>query len=282
MSNYQLGLIVQIAINALMGMSVFTTLATGQLNLGAAGFMAVGAYVASYMTVQFGLPMFMAIVIGSAAAALVGFLVGFPALRLHGIYLVMATFAFGLVVESFFLVFPPTGEARGYFGMPNISVTLILVVTAVVLAVVGWLYRTEMWRAFRATHDDEHAALLTGLNATSLKVVSFTLGGALAGVAGALYAHWFVYIEPGTFGFLVSVYAVLYVVLGGRHSYWGPILGAAGLTLLPELARGLREWRPAFIGALLMFILVFRPGGIIGGRTRWVGRIRRLLPGRAP
>lgn len=281
MSNFQLGLVVQIAINALMGMSVFATLATGQLNLGAAGFMAVGAYAAAFATAKLGLPILIAIVVGATAAAIVGFLVGFPALRLHGIYLVMATFAFGLVVESFFLVFTPTGGARGFFGMPNISVTMVLIVTAVVLAVVGWLYRSEMWRAFRATHDDEHAALLTGLNATSLKVTSFTLGGALAGVAGALYAHWFVYIEPGTFGFLVSVYAVLYVVLGGRHSYWGPILGAAGLTLLPELARDLREWRPAFIGALLMFILVFRPGGIIGGRTRWIGRLRTWLPGRS-
>lgn len=281
MSNFQLGLVVQIAINALMGMSVFATLATGQLNLGAAGFMAIGAYAASYVTVELGLPLLVALAAGATAAAVVGFLVGFPALRLHGIYLVMATFAFGLVVESFFLVFRPTGGARGFFGMPNISVTMVLAVSAIVLAAVGWLYRTEMWRAFRATHDDEHAAMLTGLNATSLKVASFTLGGALAGVAGALYAHWFVYIEPGTFGFLVSVFAVLYVVLGGRHSYWGPILGAAGLTLLPEFARGLREWRPAFIGALLMLILVFRPGGIIGGRTRWVGQLRSLLPWRA-
>lgn len=281
MSTYQLGLLVQIAINSLLGMSVFATLATGQLNLGSAGFMAIGAYGASYASVALGLPLVPALIVGSLVAGAVGFLVGFPALRLHGIYLVMATFAFGLVAESFFLVFPLTGKERGYFGMPNISVTLALAFTVVILVVVGLLYRSDAWLAFRTVHDDENAAMLTGLNTTSLKVASFTIGGAVAGAAGAIYAHWFVYVEPGTFSFLVSAYAVLYVVLGGRHSYWGPVLGAAGLTLLPEFARGLNQWRPAFVGSLLLAILVFRPGGIIDGRTRGVASVRRLMARRS-
>ncbi|MDP8958161.1 MAG: branched-chain amino acid ABC transporter permease [Actinomycetota bacterium] len=280
MSTYELGLLVQIAINALMGMSAFVVLATGQLTLGNAGFMAIGAYGASYATVKLGLPLWLGIPAGALAAAVVGLAVGFPALRLRGIYLAMATFGFGLVIESFFLVFPPTGGARGYFGMPGIEISAVLLWSSLALVPVYLLYRSDAWLAFRATDDDEYAADLTGLDTTRLKVASFTIGGALAGLAGTLYAHWFVYIEPRSFDFLVSIFAVLFVVLGGRHSFWGPLLGAAGLTLLPELARPLQQWRPAFIGGLLILILVFRPGGLVGGRTRWLEPIRSLT-GRA-
>lgn len=277
MSLYELGLLGQVCINILLGMSIYVVLSTGQLNLGSAGFMAVGAYTAATASVN-GLPIAVALLLGVILAAMVGVLVGFPALRVRGIYLAMATFAFGIVMESVFLVLPWTGQERGLIGIPQIIPAVLFVWTGIALVIVYLLYRSHFWLRVRSVHDDEFAASMSGLNPTTVKVAMFGLGGALAGLAGGLYAHWFVFIEPRTFSFEVSIFAVLYVILGGRHSFWGPVLGATILTLLPEFARGLDQWRPAFIGVVLLTLLILRPSGLVGRGApfrRLLGRSRQ-------
>lgn len=263
MSVYELGLLAQVCINILMGLSVYAVLATGQLNLGSAGFMAVGAYTSAMASLN-GVPIPVALLLGLVASAIIGLAVGFPALRVKGIYLAMATFAFGIVVESLFLVLPWTGQARGLIAIPQIIPAVLYTWAGVALVLLYTLTRSNFWLRVRGIHDDEFAASMTGLNTTTVKVGMFSLAGALAGLAGGLYAHWFVYIEPGAFSFEVSIFAVLYVIFGGRHSMWGAVLGATILTLLPEFARGLEHWRPAFIGVVLLTILILRPSGILG------------------
>lgn len=272
MSLYDLGLIVQVCINILLGLSVYVVLSTGQLNLGSAGFMAVGAYTSAMASLN-GVPISAALLLGVVVASIVGLLIGLPALRVKGIYLAMFTFAFGIVMESLFLVLPWTGKARGLIAIPQIIPAVLYIWTVVALVVVYLLYRSNFWLRVRSIHDDEFAAAMSGFNPATVKIAMFGLGGALAGLSGGLYAHWFVYIEPGAFSFEVSIFAVLYVILGGRHSIWGAMLGATILTLLPEYARGLDQWRPAFIGIVLLAILIMRPSGLIG-RT---SRLRSLL-----
>ena len=265
MSLYEISLIVQVCINILLGMSVYVALSTGQLNLGAAGFMAVGAYTAAKASIS-GIPISISLLIGMLVATVAGLLIGIPVLRIKGIYLAMATFAFGLVIESIFLVLPWTGQARGLTGIPQIDPAVLFLWTGIVLAGVYLLHRSQFWLRVRSVHDDEFASSMGGINTTTVKVAMFGLSGALAGLAGGFYAHWFVYVEPSAFSVEVSVFAALYVIFGGRQSFWGPIIGATILTLLPEYARGLEDWRPAFIGVVLLVILVVRPVGIMGPR----------------
>lgn len=277
MSLYELGLLAQVCINVLLALSVYVVLSTGQLNLGSAGFMAVGAYVSAMATTN-GIPMALALLAGVLAATVVGLLLGFPALRVTGIYLAMITFAFGLVVESVFLVLPWTGGARGLVGIPPVNPLSIFGLTALATILVFALCRSNFWLRVRSVHDDEFASAMTALNPTTVKIAMFALGGGLAGLSGGMYAHWFTYVEPAAFSFQVSVFAVLYVILGGRRSIWGPVIGATILTLLPEMARGLDEWRPAFIGSLLLLILIVRPSGLISGSVplgQWLRRVRR-------
>jgi len=262
MSLYEYALMVQVCINILLAMSVFVPLSIGQLNLGSAGFMGIGAYTAGKLATQ-GLPSFVGIPAAIVLGGLVGLLIGLPILRVKGIYLAMATFAFGIVMESVFLVLPFTGAERGIGGVPAVPPAVIFGWTLVPLLIVYLLTRSHLWTRVRAIHEDEFAAALSGLDPAKLKIVTFGVSGALAGLAGSLYAHWYTYIEPGAFSLQVSVFAVLFVVLGGRRSFWGPILGATVLTLLPEVLRGLNEWRSAFVGAVLLVFLIWRPSGIV-------------------
>lgn len=263
MSTYFAGLIADIGILTLGVLSVYIILSTGQLSLGNAGFMAIGAYVASWLTVEIGVPITLAIIIAALVCGAVGLIVGFPALRLKGIYLAMATLGFGEMVRSFFLNFTPTGGAGGFHGMQLISVQYIWLWTAGLLILLTMLERSRIWLELRAVHDDETAAELVGVNAVAVKVGAFGCGAAVAGISGALFAHHHLYIEPSNFGFFHSIELVLAAILGGSTVAFGGALGAALLVLLPEYLRFLADWRLAAFGALLIFVVVVRRQGIL-------------------
>jgi branched-chain amino acid transport system permease protein len=263
MSTYYAGLLADVGILMLGGLSVYIILATGQLSLGNAGFMAIGSYVASLLTVQLHWPLTLAIVASALAASAVGIVIGFPALRLKGIYLAMATLGFGEMVRSFFLSFEPLGGSGGYRGMAHVSVTYIWIWAAGILAVILVLERSRLWLEMRAVHDDETAAGLIGLDTTAVKVGAFGFGAAIAAVAGALFAHHYVYIESANFGFERSIDFVLAIILGGSTVALGAVVGAALLVILPEWLRFMVDWRLAVFGALLVAILLVRRQGIL-------------------
>jgi branched-chain amino acid transport system permease protein len=262
-STYYAGLLADVGILFLGGLSVYIMLTTGQLSLGNAGFMAVGAYVASHLTVIAALPISIAIVAAAMISGAIGVLVGFPALRLRGIYLAMATLGFGEMVRSFFLSFEPLGGSGGYRGMAHVSAAYIWIWAAGVLLVVLVLERSRLWLEMRAVHDDEIAAGLIGLDTTAVKVGAFGFGAAIAAIAGALFAHHYVYIEPANFGFERSTDFVLAIILGGSTVALGALVGAALLVILPEWLRFLVDWRLAVFGALLVAILLVRRQGIL-------------------
>jgi branched-chain amino acid transport system permease protein len=263
LSTYAASLIATIGINALAGLGAYVMWSTGQLSLGNAAFLALGAYASALCTVQAHLPLPLALVIAVLATAAIGVAVGFPALRLRGIYLAIATLGFGEIVRTFFLNFPPTGGAQGFHGMTATTPSVIWACVLIVLVLLLVLERSRLWLEYRAVSDDETAASLVGLDTTSVKVAAFGLGAGITALAGGLLAHYLVYIEPGTFSFARSIEIVLYVILGGSTTVFGPFLGAAFLTLLPEVLRFVADWRLVAYGALLLVILLVRREGVL-------------------
>ena len=262
--------LIQLGINLILALSLYFPLSAGQLSLGQGGFMAIGAYASSWLTAGLGWPWPVAFALAAVAAGVVGALVGLPALRVRGIYLVLMTMAFGEIVRVFFLNFAPTGAAQGFRGMP--FVTSLPLVAGLAVAVTVLAARTagsRMGRAFAAINRDELAA----------EVASFTVGAVVAGLAGALWAHYVQFIEPEEFGFARSVMPFTFVVVGGIETFWGAVAGAAVLTLLPEWLRFLKEWRLALYGLAMLAVMIVRPQGLIDHRL--LGAVRRWLPGHA-
>ncbi|RPH77501.1 MAG: branched-chain amino acid ABC transporter permease [Candidatus Rokuibacteriota bacterium] len=279
-SPYVEDVLIQLGINLILALSLYFPLSAGQLSLGQGGFMAIGAYASSWLTAALGWPWPVAFVLGAAAAGVVGALVGLPALRVRGIYLVLMTMAFGEIVRVFFLNFAPTGAAQGFRGMPFVTALPLVAALAVVVAVLA--ARTagsRMGRAFAAINRDELAAEVIGVDVIRAKLVSFTVGAGIAGMAGALWAHYVQFIEPEEFGFARSVMPFTFVVVGGIETFWGAIVGAAVLTLLPEWLRFLKEWRLALYGLAMLAVMIVRPQGLIDHRL--LGSMRRWLPGHA-
>jgi branched-chain amino acid transport system permease protein len=263
MSTYYASLLAESGILLLGALSVYIILATGQLSLGNAAFMGIGAYLSSWLTVAMDVPLTLALVISAVFAGAIGTIVAFPALRLKGIYLAMATVGFGEMVRSFFLNFDTMGGSGGFRGMEHIGVGYVWLWAGGILIAVMLLERSRVWLEMRAVHDDETAAGLVGLNTVVTKVGAFAVGAAVAAISGGLFAHHNVYIEPANFGFERSVEFVLAVILGGSTVAPGSLVGSLLLIFLPEFLRPIAEWRLAAFGSLLVLVLLVRRQGIL-------------------
>jgi branched-chain amino acid transport system permease protein len=263
MSTYYASLFAEAGILLLGALSVYIILATGQLSLGNAAFMAIGAYLSSYLTVELGMPITPALIVSAIAAGIIGVIVGFPALRLRGIYLAMATLGFGEMIRSFFINFSAMGGSGGFHGMVHISVGYIWAWAGGILVVLILVERSRVWLEMQAVHDDETAAELIGLNTIAIKVGAFGIGAAVAAISGGLFAHHHVYIEPANFGFERSIDFVLATILGGSTLGLGSLIGAILLVFLPEFLRPIADWRLAAFGTLLILVLLVRRQGIV-------------------
>lgn len=268
--------LILLGINLVLGLSLYFPLSAGQLSLGQGGFMAIGAYASSWLTATQAWPWPAAFAAGMAAAGLAGAVVGVPALRVRGIYLVLLTMAFGEIVRVFFLNFEPTGGAQGFRGMPFVTTLPLVAAVAVAVGVLAArTARSRMGRAFAAIGADELAAEVIGIDVTRGKLAAFTVGAVVAGLAGALWAHYVQFVEPEEFGFHRSVMPFMFLVVGGIETYWGAVAGAAVLTLVPEWLRFLQEWRLAFYGLAMMLVMIVRPRGLVDRRL--VAAVRGLV-----
>ena len=257
-------LVLSIGTNVLLALSIYLTLATGLLTVANAAFMGIGAYTAGLLTTQLGLPFFIALVLGSLLPALVALAIGRPTLRLSGVYLAMATLAFGEVVRIFILNAEGlTGGALGLNGIPQLTqwfdVALAVALTLFVLLRLG---RSRIGRTMEAICQDETATELMGLNVGAYKLLVFVLGAMLAGLAGGLNAHFTFFISPDEYGFDRAVEILAMGVLGGTGSPWGAVIGGLLITLLPELLRGLGHYRPLINGVILILIILYSPRGM--------------------
>jgi len=289
---YHLQIITFMAVNSILALSFYLPLSAGQLSLGCAGFMSIGAYTAAILSLHYGMPVFTTIPAGAAAAALAGVLLGFPALRLTGVYLAIATLGFGEVVRVLFLNLKITNGALGMPEIPNLNdyfsalyrswglqgglagldlprlaaLTTVVFCYFVLAACVAFVLRQEnsrTGRAMAAVKADEVASGVMGIGATYIKMLAFVQGAFLAGLAGAISAHVTNFIAPGDFNYHRAVNILLFVVLGGSELVWGGLLGAAVLSVLPEFLRFMQDFRWIIFGALLAAMMVFRPQGLI-------------------
>ena len=280
MSGYQLGLLVILCFNVIAAYAVYLPLAAGQLNLGIAGFMAMGAYTAAYLTNEMGWGLSAAIPVGGVAAGVLALVVAIPILRTHGIYLALATFALGQVISAVFLNLEVVGAAAGYQVIAYAPPAVVVSVTVAVVLFVFALSRTRFALYLTAIKNDMVVSDLLGLNVRALQVAAFAIGAVIAGIGGGLYGHHFSFVEAQHFSVALSVYTVLYVLLGGTQTVWGPLVGAAFFTLIPELLRAGGGWRYALFAVFIIGFMALRPQGLVTpalGRAlaRAVGRTSR-------
>ena len=268
--------VLTLGINGLLALSIWLTLACGMLSIGNAAFMGIGAYTAALITMKLGWPFPVSLVAGMVVPAALAFVIGKPTLRLSGIYLAMATLGFGEVVRITLLNWESlTGGALGLNGIPQLTQWWHVLVAVVLIVAVLWrLRRSKIGRAFEAIKEDDTAAGLMGIDVAGTKMLAFVLGAAIAGLAGGLDAHLTFFIGPQEFGFDRGVDILTMAILGGIGSLPGPIIGAAILTLLPEVLRSLKDFRLVVNGLILVLIVLFLPKGIWDPQ-----RFRSWLPG---
>ena len=283
--DFYIGLAQVIGVHSLLGLSAWSLLHTGQVSLAQGGFFAIGAYSAGIVTAMFGLPLGLALVIGALLAGSAAVAVGFPALRVKGLMLVVATTAFAEIVRLVFFnvtwrVQTPQGPVGpdgglGFGGiryLPSHGWTgwqvLLLIWALVALAMVAlwWLDRARIGTLWRAVGEDEVAAQSAGINLTAAKVSAFGIGGAIAGMAGGLFAHTTTHIEHGNFTILLATFAIAYPILGGLKSLAGTVIAAAFIQgFLVEGLRFLGDWRSLLFGALILLVMLVRPAGVLTG-----------------
>lgn len=256
-----------IGINALLALSLNVTLSAGMLSLGNAAFAAVGGYTAGILSLHFKLPYLASLAGGTCAAGLVGLVIGLPVLRLRGVFLAMATLAFGEVVRLAAVNLEITGGAEGLTGIPNVTTTwTIYLALAAAAYFIAILRRSRLGWGLLSMREDETAANSLGIPVTYYKAVAFVIGAMLAGLAGGMYAHLNYLITPRDYSFFVAVDLLIYNIVGGTNVWYGPILGAAMLTALPEVLRGLGVTagpiRMGINGLILLLVILFLPNGL--------------------
>jgi branched-chain amino acid transport system permease protein len=298
---FYLSLLTLFGFRILLGLSAYVVILTGQISLAQAGFYALGAYTAGAATSMWGWPIFPAILLGGLVGGLFGLLVGFPALRVRGLFLVIATLAFTEIVRMVFLnlkytihvgnrtIGPAGAEGfRGithYFqnGWSSLQIVAFTWFFVLVVLLAFWLMdRSRAGAVLRAVGEDELAASSVGINLTAAKVTAMTAGGFVAGLAGALYAHYATYVSQEDFGVLLATFAIAYALIGGAGSVLGPIAGVLFFSLLIDGLRFLGDWRNLLFGVLIVAMMNLRPHGIIDvGLVRRVRALLRPARGRA-
>jgi len=268
-------LIALVGVNALLALSVWITLYAGQLTLGNAAFMGIGAYVSALLGRHLGMPFPLALGLGAVAAGVLAVPLGLTVFRLRGVYLAIATLAFGEVLRVILLATPITGKGQGLNGIPPKTELWHIFVSCVVVGYVLWrVQASTVGRAWAAIREDESAAASQGIAIRRYKLGAFVAGALIAAWAGGLSAHVTFSIDPNDFAFSKAVQILVFAVVGGLPNVAGPILGAALLTALPEILRPLKDYRDIFQGAILLFVIIFLPRGLV--TVAQLRRTRRL------
>jgi branched-chain amino acid transport system permease protein len=299
---YYFRIVVIIGINIILAVSLnIINGHAGQFSLGHAGFMAIGAYMSAFVTYFYASPyleklpegsektilqnvfFFGALLFAGICAAIAGYLVGLPSLRLRGDYLAIVTLGFGEIIRVIFLNVDKLGGARGLSGVPVWSNFFWVYFFAWVTILVSMrLVRSSIGRAFLAIREDEIAAEAMGVDTTHYKVEAFVIGSFFAGIAGGLYGHYLAYLNPAMFTFTKSFEVIAMVVLGGLGSITGSVLAAIILTSLPEGLRYVKQIlhttsdpRMVIYSVMLIVLMLTRPQGLMGRRELWDVMARR-------
>lgn len=261
-----LSMIVPVCTNVMLAVSLCLIVGfLGELTLGHAAFMSVGAYSGALVTLNAPLPSWLALglglIVGGIVAALAGVIIGVPVLRLRGDYLAIVTLGFGEIIKSIFNTLGITGGASGLTGIPMLTTyrnfTLVFILTVIVIIVVANLVRSRQGRAICAIRDNYIAAEAAGIKVSKYKVMAFVISAFFAGVAGVVYAHNISILKPGNFDYNQSIEFLVMVVLGGMGNIKGSIIAAIILTLLPEVLRGVADYRMLVYSIVLIAMMLF-------------------------
>jgi branched-chain amino acid transport system permease protein len=256
---------------------------TGQMSLAQGGLMTIGAYTSTLLIVNLGFNSWLALLIAGLLTAAVSCGVAFPFSRLKGIYFSMITLLFGQMIITLTQEWRAlTRGSAGIFnipkpdpitipGIPAISIDtsvefyyLLLLIIVVTLLILFAVERSRIGLTFRSIQQADALAESIGVYTTGYKVLAFSLGGFFFGILGAFYSQYISAVSPDAFGFLYAIYALIYVVVGGSRRFIGPMIGAVILTLLPEVARPLKQFMPFIYSVVLMLIIFFMPEGLVG------------------
>jgi branched-chain amino acid transport system permease protein len=258
--------IVLVGINIILAVSLnLITGFTGQFTLGHAAFMAIGAYTSAVFTAKLGMPFIVAIIASGVMASLAGILIGIPTLRLKGDYLAIATLGFGEIVRILATNMDYIGGAIGFNDIPQYTNwTWVFLMTALTYIVIKNFIQSYHGRACIAIRENEIAAEAMGINTTFYKVLAFAIGAFFAGIAGSLYANYFYFIKPDSFGFMKSIDILVIVVFGGMGSLGGSIVGAIALSIISIFLQSIPDLRMVIYALILFIIMVYRPTGLMG------------------
>ena len=289
-------IVITVGINVILAVSLnIINGHAGQFSMGHAGFMAIGAYVSAFLTYYYAAPfletypegaakfliqnlLFLgALLIGGAVAALAGWGVGVPSLRLRGDYLAIVTLGFGEIIRVLILNIDKVGAARGLSGVPVwTNFFWVFFFAWITILVSKRIVASSVGRAFLAVREDEIAAQSMGVNTTHYKVQAFVIGAFFAGVSGGLMGHYLAYLNPAMFQFILSFEVIVMVVLGGMGSITGTVIAAVFLTWAKEWLRLVKDWfsldadpRMIIYSVILILMMRFRPQGLLGHRELW-------------
>ncbi|MEU7897935.1 branched-chain amino acid ABC transporter permease [Nonomuraea sp. NPDC049152] len=274
-SNYALSIMTSAAIFAMLASGLNIVVGyTGLLDLGYAAFFAVGAYTSGVLSTRFDLPLLVTVPAVIVVTVIAGIIIGAPTLRLRSDYLAIVTLGFGEIIRITANNLPVTGGPSGIYGIPSLTdspvtfyyVTVVIVAIAVIGA--SRLGRSRLGRAMRFVREDEDAAEATGVHTYRVKLAAYIAGAVWGGLAGVLFAGHLSAISPNSFTFLQSALVLMAVVLGGMGSVPGVVLGAIVISLLPELLRGVADYRYFVFGVLLIIVMLVRPQGLWPARSK--------------
>jgi len=294
-SDYYVYLFALVFINVILASSLRPSLMCGQLNIGHSGFMSIGAYTSALLAKNLGMPFEITLLCGALLAAVIGLAIGYPALRLRGVYFAMVTVAFVEVIRLIAQIWVPlTNGMSGLSAIPKPNLLgmtlvtktdqyyLVLFLMLVVLAVLWKLESSRLGLIWKSIGMADNLAQSLGVDIAKHKLLAFTLGCFFAGVAGAFYAHFIRFLFPPEFGFLMATNILVYNFVGGRGHFAGPIVGAIFLSLLSEPFRG-SPYETIFFSIAMLATILFLPGGLITLPGRLGGlRTSRTLAARVP
>jgi branched-chain amino acid transport system permease protein len=276
-SGFYMHILIMTAVNVILAVSLWLIIRAGQLSIGHAAFMAIGAYTSALLAKRIGLSFWLALPTAGTVAGIAALLIGYPTLRLKGLYFAITTFAFAEILRTVLNSFGTGlfGGPSGISGIPHPSLFtidfssripyyyLVLALALLTILVVQRINSSRIGMILSAISQADSLAESVGINIMRYKVFAFVIGGFFAGVAGSFFAHYFTYISPEHFTFWISVYVVIYVVVGGSAIIAGPILGACALSFFHESFRTFGSYEPIVFGSALILVLLFLPGGLV-------------------
>lgn len=302
MGTYHIHLAMLVLMYIILTSSLRTIYISGQLSLGHAAFMGIGAYTSAILALRLGWTPWGTIPLGGLAAMTAAILIGYPLSRLRAIYFSMASLFFGIMITALIGVFPElTGHVAGLGGIPHLDAITIpgllhidfaaskvpyyyffLVLTLLTLLILYRIEQSRVGMTLKAVAQSHLAASSIGINEGAARTLALAIGCFFAGIAGAGYAHYTTFLSPATFALMPSIYLVIYLLVGGRGSFAGPIIGTAVLFLIPFIMGGFKGYAPFFLAGALIVVIFLIPQGIVSLPDQTKLWIRKLRERRGP